>query len=114
MFSKYIWVIKNVGDKIAMTTILPDFEQATFELGTPIDNPYFPLTPGTVFSYQGELYDTEEIIEEVAEEIGEEIAEEIVEELTNGDFDEEDDDLDELADEIEDELEPTFFRQNVI
>ncbi len=96
-----------------MTTILPDFEQATFELGTPVDNPYFPLTPGTVFSYQGELYDTEEIIEEVAEEIGEEIAEEIIEELTNRDFDdddddEEDDDLDELADEIEDELEETI------
>ncbi len=98
-----------------MTTILPDFEQATFESGTPIDNQYFPLIPGTVFSYQGKLYDTEEIIAEVAEEVGEEIAEEIVEELTDLDFDddvddeeEEDDDLDELAEEIEDELEETI------
>ena len=96
-----------------MTTILPDFERATFESGTPVNNQYFPLIPGTVFSYQGELYDTEEIIEEVAEEIGEDIAEEIVEELTDGDFDddeeeEEEDDLDELAEEIEDELDETI------
>jgi hypothetical protein len=98
-----------------MTTLLPDFSQATFETVTQVDNPYFPLTPGTVLSYQGELYETDEIIEEVAEEIGEEIAEEIVEELTNQDFDddddeteEEDDELDELADEIEEELEETI------
>ena len=26
-----------------MTPILPDFEQATFEAGAVIDNPYFPL-----------------------------------------------------------------------
>ncbi len=103
--------------EISMTTILPDFAQATFEPGTPIDNPYFPLTPGTVLSYQGKLYETEEIIEEVAEEIGEEIAEEIVEELgLENDFDddddqteeEDDDELDELAEEIEEELEETI------
>ena len=94
--------------EISMTTILPDFAQATFEPGTPIDNPYFPLTPGTVLSYQGKLYETEEIIEEVAKEIGEEIAEEIVEELgLENDFDD-DDELNELAEEIEEELEETI------
>ncbi len=36
-----------------MSTILPEFDKANFRPGSPIDNPYFPLTPGTVFSYQG-------------------------------------------------------------
>nr|MDJ0596524.1 hypothetical protein [Pleurocapsa sp. MO_226.B13] len=62
-----------------MDTLLPDFSQATFEPGQPIDHQYFSLPLGTVFSYRGELYDTEEIVEEVTEEIGEEIAEEIIE-----------------------------------
>lgn len=64
-----------------MSTLLPDFSQATFKSGQPVDNSYFPLTPGTVLSYQGSKYETEEIIEEVAEEIAEEITEAIVEEL---------------------------------
>jgi hypothetical protein len=100
-----------------MDTLLPDFSQATFESSTRIDNSYFPLTPGTVFSYQGEKYETEEIIEEVAEEIGEEIAEDIVEELGNksefdddNEIDEEDNELDELADDIEEKLDKTIDR----
>ncbi|MDJ0572017.1 MAG: hypothetical protein QNJ53_23630 [Pleurocapsa sp. MO_192.B19] len=98
-----------------MDTLLPDFSQATFESGQPIDNQYFPLTPGTVFSYQGELYDTEEIVEEVAEEIGEEIAEEITEEFGGDELDDDDevdgdDDLDELADEIEDKVDGIIDR----
>ena len=94
---------------IAMSTILPDFTQATFEPGTVIDNQYFPLTPGTVQSYQGGEYELEEIIEVVAREIGNEIAEGIVEELGGDEFDEsEEGDLVELADEIEDELEDTI------
>jgi hypothetical protein len=33
--------------------VLPDFRAARFEPGAPIDNPFFPLEPGTVFSYGG-------------------------------------------------------------
>ena len=102
-----------------MTTLLPNFDDASFESGQPIDNRYFPLTPGTVFSYQGKLYDTEEIVEEVTEEIGEEISDELGEELDEVNNDEgdnisnelddddgdEDSDLDGLADDIEDEVE---------
>ncbi len=92
-----------------MTTLLPDFSQATFESEQPIDNQYFPLTPGTVLSYQGAEYELEEIIEAVAGEIGNEIAEGIVEELGGDGFDEvEEGNLVELADEIEDELEDTI------
>ncbi len=40
-----------------MDTLLPDFSQATFESGQPIDNQYFPITPGTVKSYEGEIDD---------------------------------------------------------
>lgn len=28
-----------------MDTLLPDFSQATFESGQPVDHQYFPLTP---------------------------------------------------------------------
>jgi Ca2+-binding RTX toxin-like protein len=49
-------------------TTLPDFDAATFEPNAPIDNPYFPLKPGTIYVYEGEPADeeagdeTEEII----------------------------------------------------
>lgn len=36
-----------------MNPILPDFRAAAFEKGAPIDNPYFPVTPGTIRSYSG-------------------------------------------------------------
>ncbi len=36
-----------------MNPTLPDFRAAAFERGAPIDNPYFPLTPGTIRSYSG-------------------------------------------------------------
>lgn len=35
-------------------TFLPDFNQAEFEPNTPINNLYFPLTPGTILAY-GEI-----------------------------------------------------------
>lgn len=35
-------------------TTLPNFNAATFKAGDSIDNPYFPLKPGTVFVYEGE------------------------------------------------------------
>lgn len=38
---------------------LPDFGAARFEKGAPIDNPYFPLTPGTIRSYSGSKVDDE-------------------------------------------------------
>ena len=89
-----------------MTILLPDFDQAKFEPDTPIDNPYFPLTPGTVRSYRGELYKEEEIIAKVSEEIGEEIAEAFG---NKGEFgDDVDTELDELADEIEDGVDQTI------
>jgi Ca2+-binding RTX toxin-like protein len=47
-------------------TVLPDFVNATFEAGTPIDNAYFPLTPGSVYSYAADVEDEEtgDIIQE--------------------------------------------------
>lgn len=36
---------------------LPDFDAATFIPGAAIDNPFFPLTPGTVLSYSGTKVD---------------------------------------------------------
>ncbi|NJR63436.1 MAG: calcium-binding protein [Cyanobacteria bacterium CRU_2_1] len=50
-----------------MTTI-PDFNTATFVPGDPIDNPYHPLTPGTISVYEGEPED-EEMGEEIEETI---------------------------------------------
>jgi hypothetical protein len=38
---------------MSMNPILPDFRAAAFEKGAPIDNPYFPVTPGTIRSYSG-------------------------------------------------------------
>ncbi len=37
--------------------VLPDFGAARFEPGAPIDNPYFPLIPGTIFSSLGSTVD---------------------------------------------------------
>ena len=37
--------------------VLPDFRAARFEPGAPIDNPFFPLEPGTVFSSGGTQID---------------------------------------------------------
>jgi hypothetical protein len=36
---------------------LPDFDAARFEPGAPIDNPYFPLIPGTILTSQGSMVD---------------------------------------------------------
>jgi hypothetical protein len=48
--------------------VLPDFGAARFEPGAPIDNPLFPLVPGTVYSYGGSDVDPE-TGERVAEHI---------------------------------------------
>lgn len=39
--------------------ILPDFQQARFNPGAPINNPYFPLVPGTVSAFSGTTADGE-------------------------------------------------------
>jgi hypothetical protein len=44
--------------EIAMTTSLPNFDQATFESDTPIDNAYFPLNSGTIKAYEGNTEET--------------------------------------------------------
>lgn len=41
-------------------TVLPDFSAATFTPGAAIDNPYFPLVPGTVNRYEADLVDPED------------------------------------------------------
>jgi Ca2+-binding RTX toxin-like protein len=38
-------------------TTLPNFNTATFKPGDPIDNPYYPLKPGTIYIYEGEPVD---------------------------------------------------------
>ncbi len=44
--------------------VLPDFGNAMFNAGDPIDNPYFPLTPGVTSIYQGEKEENGEIFVE--------------------------------------------------
>jgi len=39
--------------------VVPDFDPANFVPGAPIDNPYFPLVPGTVFKYSANVTDDE-------------------------------------------------------
>lgn len=40
-------------------TTLPDFKKATFVPGDPINNPYYPLKPGTIYVYEAEGQDAE-------------------------------------------------------
>lgn len=40
-------------------TTLPDFNKATFVPRNPIDNPYFPLKPGTIYVYEADNRDKE-------------------------------------------------------
>ena len=37
--------------------VLPDFDPANFVAGAPIDNPFYPLVPGTVRTYQADVRD---------------------------------------------------------
>jgi hypothetical protein len=52
------------GDAARGATVLPDFSAATFTPGAAIDNPYFPLVPGTVRRYEANLLDPDEPGEE--------------------------------------------------
>ena len=40
--------------------VIPDFSAATFVPGAPIDNPYYPLVPGTVRRYEADIVDPDE------------------------------------------------------
>jgi Ca2+-binding RTX toxin-like protein len=50
-------------------TTLPDFNPAIFKPGDPIDNAYFPLTPGKIYIYKGEPADggTGEPLQEISQ-----------------------------------------------
>lgn len=39
--------------------VLPDFSLAVFDNSLQIDNPYWPLVPGTTYTYEGEFIDLE-------------------------------------------------------
>ena len=49
-------------------TVIPDFDAAVFTPGDPIDNPYFPLAPLTVFRYEAEIEEDGEVEQVVIEE----------------------------------------------
>lgn len=40
-------------------SLLPEFKADDFAAGQPIDNPFFPVTPGTIKSYRAEIEDDE-------------------------------------------------------
>lgn len=44
--------------------VLPDFSAATFIPGAPINNPFFPLVPGTLYTYVGQRQEDSEAITE--------------------------------------------------
>lgn len=50
-----VFVIGMTG--AAAAPVLPDYSSATFVPGAPIDNPFSPLVPGTLFVYEGEVDD---------------------------------------------------------
>jgi len=52
-----VWaiVVFLIGTSVSFAApVLPDFSAATFIPGAPIDNPYFPLVPGTLRTYVGQ------------------------------------------------------------
>ncbi|OHB64833.1 MAG: hypothetical protein A2Y77_16565 [Planctomycetes bacterium RBG_13_62_9] len=46
--------------------LLPDFDPPAFVLPTLIDNPYFPLMPGTVYTYSGQFDEDGETVTETS------------------------------------------------
>lgn len=46
--------------------VLPDFDAANFTSPTIIDNPFFPLMPGTVYNYRGEAEENGETVVETS------------------------------------------------
>ncbi|MGB3508497.1 MAG: calcium-binding protein [Microcoleaceae cyanobacterium] len=84
---------------------LPDFDQAEFEPGAAIDNPYFPLTPGTILAYGAEIEDDEDEDDDDDDDDDEMM----------GEFDDDDDDDDEMTGEDdEDEDDDDFLESNQV
>jgi hypothetical protein len=52
-----ISVLTTLTKPAAANPVVPDFDPADFVAGAPIDNPYFPLKPGTVFTYGAQVND---------------------------------------------------------
>jgi hypothetical protein len=52
----------------AAEPVVPDLDPGDFESGAPIDNPYFPLVPGTVLRYAVEVDDDGDTVLERIEE----------------------------------------------
>jgi hypothetical protein len=44
--------------------VLPNFDAATFIPDAPIDNPFFPLVPGTLYTYEGQRQQDSETVTE--------------------------------------------------
>jgi hypothetical protein len=47
-------VLLSIVSVSSAAPVLPDFTAATFVPGAPINNPFFPLAPGTVYTYEGQ------------------------------------------------------------
>lgn len=55
--------LSGAGVSVA-APVLPDFDAATFVPGAPINNPFFPLVPGTVYNYVGQRQEDSETVTE--------------------------------------------------
>jgi len=66
-YATVVIVISAACSVASATPDLPDFGAATFVSGATIDNPYFPLTPGTIYTYYGEKEEDGEIEVELNE-----------------------------------------------
>lgn len=54
----------STAPAVSAAQVLPsDFDPADFDPSNPVDNRWFPLTPGTEFVYEGQVLDDGEIIE---------------------------------------------------
>src|SRR5687768_10093383 len=60
IFALALFAAMAVCDVATAATVLPDFSAATFVPGAPIDNPYFPLPPGTVRRYEANVRDPDD------------------------------------------------------
>lgn len=60
--------IALLASPLAAAPILPDFGAATFTNPTRIDNSFYPLAPGTIFTYRGEKEEDGEIVVETVRE----------------------------------------------
>jgi hypothetical protein len=59
MVAAMIGALAGVTGTAAAGPVLPEFSPANFVAGAPIDNPYFPLAPGTRYRYSATVTDPE-------------------------------------------------------